>query len=333
MITRASADVDPDADWDVDVADEQDSTDPPLTDFEQSLLNAGISFNPNDPVEMAFQTFGQAVAGLSGDALRARNELEFYAEWCIGFNNPEYAALSPFLRRVYSWYQYTHEDLLILGPRNSAKSTSISVIATTWTIGNNPLIRILMAVSSMEQQGLAFSRQIEAILTGNERYIQLFNELKPARPVKWTEAERIVERQEPPSGMKDPTFAVVGVDTAVPSKRADQVHVDDIVTALNAYTDAMRRKVVRFVYQTLFPILVPGGRRIMIGSRWDPRDLYSFTAAQWGLIFPTGAQIDFTLLREAYQKFVDEQNALIEAGFENDSEITDQIKSIARVRA
>jgi hypothetical protein len=165
-------------------------------------------------------------------------------------------------------------------------------------IGRNPLLRIMIAFASQEMQGLAFMRQLETILTRNERYIKLFSNLKPAKPERWTDSEIIVTRPEPPGGLKDATIAVVGLGTAVPSKRADIVICDDLVTMENAYSDVMRKKVIQFVYQTLFPILVPGGRKIILGSRWDNRDLYAHTAQTWGLEFPESEGLDFTVLRE-----------------------------------
>jgi len=62
--------------------------------------------------------------------------------------------------------------------------------------------------------------------------------------------------------------------------------IDDIVTAVNAYSPIQRAKVERFVFQTLFPTVVPGGRRIVVGSRWDPRDFYAVYAERIGVTFP-----------------------------------------------
>ena len=210
----------------------------------------------------------------------------------MGDGNIEYSHNSKFLRNIYWDLQHTNEDMLILGPRGSAKSTAATITYTTWSIGRNPAIRALLAFASMEAQGLAFARQLDHIITKNERFISVFGELKPAKPEKWDETEKIVRRPTPPSGLKDPTISVVGLGSAVPSKRADVVICDDLVTMENAYSDIQRAKVIRFVFQTLFPILVPGGRRIIIGSRWDERDLYSYTAEKWGKVFPEPISID-----------------------------------------
>lgn len=180
---------------------------------------------------------------------------------------------------------------MILGPRGSAKSTATSVTYVTWDIGRNPMVRYLLAFNSLEQQGMAFVRQIKHVITENERYKEIFGDLYPGRGERWTDTEFIVRRPTPPGGMKDPTVVAVGIGSAVPSKRADKVILDDLVTKDNAYTEAMRAKVVAFVVQTLFPILVPGGRRIVVGSRWDPDDLYAYLGRQWRLKFPKAEPI------------------------------------------
>jgi hypothetical protein len=253
----------------------------------------------DDPLSVFVDELSTAITGLKGNDLAAYNDLEFFSRWVIGYDNPEFRGNSAFLKNVYEHLQYTDEDLLILGPRGSAKSTAVSVTYVTWMIGRNPLIRFVLAFASMDAQGLAFGRQIMHILTNNERYQRVFGSLKPqGRNEKWSDDEFIVQRPTPASGLKDPTVGIVGLGTAVPSKRADQVICDDLVTQDNAYSPILRKKVIAFVYQTLFPIVVPSGRRIILGSRWDPRDLYTHTAQQWRLEIPPPVPIDSRKLTE-----------------------------------
>lgn len=236
------------------------------------------------------EAFGLAiadhVAGLKGEDLHAYEDLEFFSRYVMAHGNPEFQGNSKFLKQIYEILQYDTDDALILGPRGSAKSTAVSVTYVMWKIGRNPLLRILIAFASMEGQGLAFARQMDTIFTQNDRYIRVFGQLKPQNPVKWTENEKIVIRREPPSGLKDPTLSIVGLGSAVPSKRADIVICDDLVTLQNAYSELLRQQVIRFALQTLFPIVVPGGRRIIVGSRWHEKDFYQYMANQWNMKFP-----------------------------------------------
>ena len=242
----------------------------------------------NPEISGMFEEFAASVEGLKGDDKAAYDNLEFYADHVLAWENPEYVPSSSFQKRIYNELQYSNErSFLILGPRGSAKSNSVTVAYTTWKIGRNPLIRFLMCFAAKEQQGYPFSRQIATIIENNERYKRIFGELhKPSSKNRWADEERTVDRKEPPSGLKDATISIVGFGSNIPSKRADEAVVDDIVTEDNAYSDTLQTKIESFVISSLFPILIPGGRRIILGSRWDARDFYARIAERWRLTFP-----------------------------------------------
>lgn len=256
----------------------------------------------------------EGLSGLKGNAKSAYDDLEFFSRWVMAEGNPAYSRNSLFLRRIYYAYQYTGEDLLILGPRGSAKSTAVTVTATAWTVGRNPLIRAMLAFASQEVQGLAFVRQIEHILTNNDRYIEIFGRLKPDKPERWTDTEMIVQRPTPPGGLKDPTIAVVGLNSAVPSKRADLIVGDDLVTLENAYSPVLRKKVIQFVNQSLFPIMAPGGRKVIVGSKWHRQDLYTDIAQKWGLKLPRSENIVVSEILKPYiDQVIEEQERAMAA--------------------
>lgn len=251
-----------------------------------------------DPIAGMFDQLVEQLEGLKGNDKAAYDSLAFYSRHVMA----DLEGLPPnsrFLDNIYDQLQYDeNRDWLIIGPRQSAKSTAVTVNYATWKIGRNPLIRFMMAFASIEMQGQAFARQLDQVITKNERYIKIFGMLKPEQPDKWTEREKIVVRREPPGGMKDPTVSIVGLGSNVPSRRADELICDDLVTADNAYSLKERATVKAFVLQTLFPIVVPRGRRIIVGSLWDPRDLYADLAKMWGLELPAGGDIDLSELRE-----------------------------------
>jgi hypothetical protein len=250
-----------------------------------------------DPIALLLEQMVEGIEGLKGDDKAAYDDLEFYSRYVIGYGNPDYKSNSRFLRKIYQELQYsTDEEFLILGPRQSAKSQAVTITYTTWSIGRNPLLRFLLAFASMDVQGLAFARQLDQIISGNERYIKIFGQLKPDKPEKWDAKEKIVSRDTPPGGLKDPTISVVGLGSAVPSKRADVIICDDLVTGENAYSPALRKMVSSFVKQSLMPILVPGGKTIVVGSRWDPRDIYAELSNDWGKPFPRTVPIDTKIL-------------------------------------
>jgi hypothetical protein len=237
----------------------------------------------NDWRQLFADSLAEQIGGLKGNDLAAYESLEFYSEYVTGEGNAEYVPNSRVMHTIYEDLQYTDDDLLILAPRGSGKSTAVSVNYTTWKIGRNPLIRFLLCFQSMEAQGMAFARQIETILADNARYINIFGQLKPDKPERWTASEMIVNRREPPGGMKDPTLGIVGIGSSIPSKRADEIIGDDLVTEKNAYSKTLQDQLERFVFTSLGPILVPNGRRIFTGTTWDPEDLYRRIIRRWRL--------------------------------------------------
>lgn len=252
-----------------------------------------------DPIDKFLDHLADSVEGLKGNDRAAYDDLEFFSRHVIQWNNPEFTPNSAFLQRLYEVLQHSpHDDILALGPRQSAKSYAVTTTYVAWQIGRNPLARFLLAFASTENQGLAFARQLDQIFTKNERYIRIFGELKPTKPEKWTEREMIVQRPTPPGGLKDPTISIVGLNSNVPSRRSDEIIIDDIVTAENAYSPIKRASVERFILQTCFPTCVPTGRKVIVGSRWDPRDFYHTIAERWGLEFPKTESINLSKLMQ-----------------------------------
>lgn len=250
-----------------------------------------------NPMQALMEGLASQVGGLKGNDKAAYDNLAFFSRHVMA--DEGMPANSRFLESIYEKLQYSeNRDWLILGPRQSAKSTAVTVTYSLWKIGRNPLLRFMMAFASMEMQGQAFARQIDQVVTRNNRYMKIFGQLKPDNPDKWTEREKIFVRKEPPGGMKDPTISIVGLGSNVPSRRADELIGDDLVTGDNAYSQKERATTKAFLLQSLFPILVPGGRRIILGSMWDPRDLYNELAAMWGLEIPPQGDIDLAELRE-----------------------------------
>lgn len=255
----------------------------------------------DDPISGLLSRLSEKISGLKGDDAAARDNLEYYARYVIQQDSPEFAEDSGFLKRFYTALQYTDDDLLVLGPRFSAKSTAGTVTYVSWQIGKNPLLRFMISVATQEKQGRPFIRQLKQIIENNERYIEMFGQLKPDKPDKWDADEFIIKRTEPPGGLKDPTVATCGVGTAVPGKRADVIICDDIVTQESSRSQTVRDATYQFVMMTLWPILVPNGRKIVIGSRWHSLDLYGKLAEMWGLTIPEPDVITSAELRPYYE--------------------------------
>lgn len=268
----------------------------------QSLLFGG-SPAELDPLGAMLAEIAEKAEGLKGNARAAYDNLEFFSTWCIGYGDPDYAGNARMHKQIYNEYQYSKDDLLILCPRGSGKSQSLSITATMWEIGRNPQLRFLLAFASMDAQGKPFARQMDSIFTKNERYQEIFGFLKPdsSNLVKWDAREKIVVRREPPGGLKDATITMVGLGSAVPSKRSDRIIGDDLVTGDNAYSKIQQDSIESFWHTTLFPTLVPSGRQFIIGTLWALDDFYHRIAASWGHEFPKPLVMDGEELRRQLQ--------------------------------
>ena len=265
------------------------------------IRNKGMNGSYQDPesaLDRIFEQIADQIEGLKGDDRAAFDDFEFYTRYVMGYGNPDFAENSRVIKQICYTLQYEpqYQDVLIICPRGSAKSKTVTTNWTTWCIGRNPLVRFLLTVSKQDL-GEAFGREFDQVLKFNERYRRIFGDLVPplAEQEKWTTTDKIVRRPTPPGGMKDPTLGIVSVGSNVPSRRSDQMILDDIVTEQNAYTKEQRAKLEDFVFRTLFPILVPGGRRIVVGTRWDPRDFYAKYAERIGVDFPAVPSINLTV--------------------------------------
>ena len=195
----------------------------------------------------------------------AKDNLGYYAE-LIGF--PPSWHHSNWLNLLED---KSNSKLVVLAPRNHAKSTDFSIIYPSWEIGNRPQVRIII-VSSAASQSQAFLRSIKYLIEDEPNYFNIFGNLKPDRPEKWTEREVIVNR--PITKEKDPTVSTLGAGGAILSKRADIIICDDILNKENTRTPEQRQKLKEWFTDVLMPVLEPnGGRFIWVSTAFNLEDL------------------------------------------------------------
>lgn len=249
-----------------------------------------------------FDSFSELSGEEAANRTRAYNDLGFFSEYVMGYEDSAYREPSMFLKRIYRLLQFSNDsELLILGPRFSAKSQAVTVNYPLWELGRNPLMRFLLVFAAKELQGRQFSDQIASVIERNERYKEVFGDLTPkSNSVPWSWNSRTVQRQEPPGGLKGASVTIGGLGTNLPSMRADCIIVDDIVTQDNAYSTTRQDEIEAFIFSTLYPILEPEGKMIIVGSRWDDNDLYGRLVTKWNLKIPErDPRIDLDVLRDA----------------------------------
>ncbi len=161
------------------------------------------------------------------------------------------------------------ERLLIIAPPGHAKSTWCTCIYPAWIIGRTPVVNILL-VSAAAAQARLFSGTIRATLQA-PAYAEVFPEIAIDRARGWSQSAWFVQRDA--AANKDATLAAYGVNGPIIGRRADLILVDDPCTEANTATTESRKKMWLWFRQTLLTRLRPGGRVIVIMTRWHEGDL------------------------------------------------------------
>jgi len=165
---------------------------------------------------------------------------------------------------------------LLLWPRGHGKTTSI-ILYILWLIGNyhDIHINIVTKTASLAEEILtAIITQIES----DPQYREIFGDLKPHQPKKWTNREVIVDRQEI---SKNPTLKATGLMGPITGGRSDLIVCDDIIDEENIRTRLQLEKVDTWFNKILIPTLYPWGGIIVIGTRWSYADIYASLLEKW----------------------------------------------------
>lgn len=164
--------------------------------------------------------------------------------------------------------------IAIRGPRDSAKSTFVALLAA-WAIGTNPGIRII-CVSHTDSVALEQSRKIKRIIASAE-YQAIFPWIRIGKrnnETSWEIDKNWAALYPRPPDIKIPTasdristytFYATGILGSVMGSRADLILSDDLVkSAASIINREVRAKVWENVDSVLRPCLVNGGRWIHV---------------------------------------------------------------------
>lgn len=180
-------------------------------------------------------------------------------------------------REVCEWWSSSNANdyCLLLLPRDHMKS-ALAALFTAWMITKDPTIKVLY-ISSTSNLAIKQLKFIKDILTSSI-YRQYWPEMvnkEEAKREKWTEREISVDhplRKE--AYIRDPTVFTAGLTTNIVGMHADLIVMDDVVVQNNANTETNRDKVLE-QYGYLSSIGHIGSRRLVVGTRYHPNDLYS----------------------------------------------------------
>lgn len=198
----------------------------------------------------------------------------------IGFNNAQFHNE---MDDIISKKLY--KKICIALPRGHGKTSHLSIAYPLWEIAKDHNVRILL-VSSTAEVARSFMTEIRSHIENNQRYQLWAKSLDPhgrgvtpklrtgkKREEHWSGDSIIIGRDD--LKLKDPTINAIGLFGSILSRRADIIIVDDLCNQENSATEEQRQKVKDWLYTTLLPVLVPGGRFIYLGNTWHIDDLMS----------------------------------------------------------
>lgn len=193
-----------------------------------------------------------------------------------------------FQREWYEFLQYRFSPLktgvcdsvkrfLLLWPRGHAKTECTTINYVSWLVGNWPdvHVNIVTKTASLAEEILT------AIITRfemDERFIEIFGELRPKIPKKWTSYELIVKRREI---SKNATIKATGLLGPITGGRSDLIVCDDIIDEENVRTPLQVDKARLWFNKVLYPTLYPWGGILVVGTRWSYADLYNDLLSTW----------------------------------------------------
>jgi predicted phage terminase large subunit-like protein len=192
---------------------------------------------------------------------------------------------------------------LTLIPRGHLKSTVITVGRSLQAITADPSVRILIA-NATYSLACSFLTEIKRHLKFNENIKMVWGDLAKDNE-KWSENQITLSKAKQIGGKKEATVTAMGVESNLTSQHYDIIIADDLVNKDYVSTKEQIQKTIDF-YKECLNLLEPNGEMIILGTRWDDKDLYG-----WILDKENNVLEDFEVfVREAYQGSLDTDEGL-----------------------
>ncbi|MGA2512887.1 MAG: phage terminase large subunit [Candidatus Limnocylindrales bacterium] len=180
--------------------------------------------------------------------------------------------------REFSRFANTHERALILAPRGFAKTTLL-IYRAARLIGLYRGTLRLGILTAVDDDAEARSRAIRLMIE-SPRFAEIFPwaaggvEGPCWRDDAWTVRGANLG--------KDSTCLALSLGSARAGPRLDVLFADDPVGAQENATGPGRAKALETYLEVIDPMVVPGGVRLFVGTRWHEHDLYaSLMQAGW----------------------------------------------------
>jgi hypothetical protein len=149
-----------------------------------------------------------------------------------------------------------------------------------WMLGRNPNSRCLYA-SATHGQAEKVVRAVRLYIENSVELRSIFPNLRPG-PI-WRDGALTVQRT---GYAKDFSVQAVGARGAVLGARTDLLICDDVLTVLDASSEATRTATHAWITGQLFSRTTPGARVVLVGTPWHRDDLLCSLARSpgWALL-------------------------------------------------
>lgn len=168
-----------------------------------------------------------------------------------------------------NYLETSGNNKLILMPRGHLKSSIVTVGWTIQQILRNPNLRILIRNAVWDKSRMMLG-QIQGYLEDGPLPI-LFGKFRNNKSL-WTKDAFTITHRKSKTG-KEPTLMTAGLETSLTGYHFDIIIDDDLVDLENSNSKEQIQKVIR-VYNDSFNLVDRGGQHVLIGTRWNVRDLY-----------------------------------------------------------
>ena len=178
---------------------------------------------------------------------------------------------------------------LIIAPPSSAKTVTM-IAACCWWLGQEPTQHIAF-IANTDRRAYERSVAIRDTIELNTQYQAIFPDAMPDKPKGWAEYGWFLDR--PDVADKDPTLLAAGVGSSILGARLHRGVLDDIADEDNMATELQREKVRRWLSKTFMTRIMPGGRVVMICTRWHEEDPAAWAIDQgWHVVVIKGLDED-----------------------------------------
>lgn len=197
---------------------------------------------------------------------------------------------------------------LVLLPRDHQKSRMVG-FRVAWYLTKYPDRRVLYisSTSNLAEKQLKF---IKDILTSKiyRRYWPDHVIPEEGKRERWTNTEISLDHPlRKTEGVRDPSVFTAGLTTSITGLHCDVAVMDDVVVYENAYTKEGRDK-VKSQYSLLSSIEGADAEEWVVGTRYDPRDLYNdLSEMQEEIYDEDGEPIDYEPIYEKFERQVEDQ--------------------------